>query len=68
MLDVLRAKFPRVEPLIGTAEKIPVVDASMDTVTVAQAFHWSFPDSASCVEKRCAGSRRSLAPTIGADG
>lgn len=49
MLDVLRARFPRVEPLIGTAERIPVEDASMDTVTVAQAFHW-FDRESACAE------------------
>lgn len=40
MLQVLRSKFPNVEALIGTAERIPVADASVDVVTVAQAFHW----------------------------
>lgn len=49
MLDVLRLKLPRVEALIGAAEKIPVEDASMDTVTVAQAFHW-FDRNPACAE------------------
>ncbi|MDF2508865.1 MAG: class SAM-dependent methyltransferase [Microbacterium sp.] len=49
MLQVLRAKLPVVESLIGTAELIPVADASMDVVTVAQAFHWFDRDTA-CAE------------------
>lgn len=40
MLQVLRAKLPDVDARIGTAERIPVADASTDVVTVAQAFHW----------------------------
>jgi SAM-dependent methyltransferase len=31
---------PDVETLDGTAEALPLVDASVDAVTVAQAFHW----------------------------
>lgn len=49
MLDVLRAKLPRVEALTGTAEEIPAKDASIDVVTVAQAFHW-FDRVAACAE------------------
>lgn len=40
MLDVLRAKLPSVEALVGGAENIPVPDAAAEVVTVAQAFHW----------------------------
>src|SRR5581483_7129583 len=32
--------------LEGTAEAIPLADASVDAVTVAQAFHWFRPDDA----------------------
>lgn len=49
MLDVLRAKLPSVEALIGGAESIPLVDRSVDVVTVAQAFHW-FDRDAACTE------------------
>jgi ubiquinone/menaquinone biosynthesis C-methylase UbiE len=40
MLARLRAALPGVEALEGTAEAIPLPDASADAVTVAQAFHW----------------------------
>jgi SAM-dependent methyltransferase len=40
MGDELRAGVEGVEVLEGTAEAIPLPDASIDTVTVAQAFHW----------------------------
>jgi SAM-dependent methyltransferase len=40
MRDRLRANVPTAVVLDGTAEKIPVPDASVDAVTVAQAFHW----------------------------
>jgi SAM-dependent methyltransferase len=36
----LRANVPDVEVLDGTAEDIPVPDASVEIVTVGQAFHW----------------------------
>ena len=40
MRDQLRQVLPAVEAVDGTAEKIPLPDASVDVVTVAQAFHW----------------------------
>lgn len=40
MRDQLAAVLPGVEVLEGTAESIPVPDASIDLVSVAQAFHW----------------------------
>lgn len=49
MLDVLRAKLPNVDAIVGGAESIPLTDASMDAVTVAQAFHW-FDRDAACAE------------------
>ncbi len=36
----MRAKIENVRVLAGTAEAIPLADASVDAVTVAQAFHW----------------------------
>ena len=40
MGDELRSAVAGVEVLEGTAEAIPLPDASVDAVTVAQAFHW----------------------------
>lgn len=40
MREQLRATSPDVEVLDGTAESIPLPDASVEAVTVAQAFHW----------------------------
>lgn len=49
MLDVLRAKLPEVEAIVAGAESIPLADASIDAVTVAQAFHW-FDREPACAE------------------
>jgi ubiquinone/menaquinone biosynthesis C-methylase UbiE len=35
-----KAAAPRADHVEGTAEEIPLPDASIDVVTVAQAFHW----------------------------
>lgn len=40
MRERLRAAVPGVRVLDGTAEAIPLGDATVDLVTVAQAFHW----------------------------
>lgn len=40
MLDRLSAALPQVEALAGTAESIPLSNASVDAVVCAQAFHW----------------------------
>jgi ubiquinone/menaquinone biosynthesis C-methylase UbiE len=40
MRTQLAVVLPDVEVLDGTAEAIPLPDASVDAVTVAQAFHW----------------------------
>jgi SAM-dependent methyltransferase len=40
MLAVLTAKLPTVIGHIGTGEALPLPDASVDVITVAQAFHW----------------------------
>lgn len=46
MRRVLARVLPDVEALAGTAEAIPLPDASVDAVTVGQAFHWFRPDEA----------------------
>jgi SAM-dependent methyltransferase len=46
MLAVLRAELPSVNALPGTAEDIPLPDASVDAVLVGQAFHWFHPERA----------------------
>jgi SAM-dependent methyltransferase len=40
MRGVLADHFPRLPALAGTAERIPLRDASVDAVLVGQAFHW----------------------------
>ena len=40
MLDQLIRQYPGVEARSGTAEAIPIEDASVDAVVCAQAFHW----------------------------
>ena len=52
MLDVLRRRLPEVEALDGSAERIPVPDASVEVVTVAQAFHWFDREAASAEIRR----------------
>lgn len=42
----LRTALPGVEVLEGTAEALPLPDASVDAVTAAQAFHWFDVDRA----------------------
>jgi ubiquinone/menaquinone biosynthesis C-methylase UbiE len=40
MRRVLEARLPAVRALAGTAEAIPLANASVDAVFVAEAFHW----------------------------
>ncbi len=40
MREILAANLPEAEILDGTAEEIPIADASVDAVSVGQAFHW----------------------------
>jgi SAM-dependent methyltransferase len=40
MLTELNRRFPEVNALVGTAERIPLPAASVDAVVVGQAFHW----------------------------
>jgi len=46
MCRVLVARVPGVPVLAATAEAIPLCDASVDVVTVGQAFHWFRADEA----------------------
>ncbi|BBY54880.1 methyltransferase domain-containing protein [Mycobacterium koreense] len=46
MLEVLSSALPNTPALLGTAEEIPLPDASVDVVLVAQAWHWFDADRA----------------------
>lgn len=46
MLARLRVVLPTVDAREGTAEAIPLENAAVDAVTVAQAFHWFEPQAA----------------------
>ena len=47
MLDALRIAVPGVPTLVGTAEALPIDDASLDGVLLGQAWHWVEPTAAS---------------------
>lgn len=47
MLAVLRDRVPGVPTFIGTAERLPLPDASVDAVVIGQAWHWVDPMAAS---------------------
>lgn len=47
MLEMLRSKMPDIETVAGTAESLPLADASMDAATLGQAWHWVDPVAAS---------------------
>ncbi|WP_327291700.1 class I SAM-dependent methyltransferase [Streptomyces sp. NBC_01198] len=40
MLDELRRRVPEATAVVGSAERIPLPDASVDAVLVGQAIHW----------------------------
>ncbi|MCU1459718.1 MAG: smtA [Actinomycetia bacterium] len=46
MLRALRTAVPGVDALASTAEALALRDATVDGVTVAQAFHWFEPEAA----------------------
>lgn len=43
MLDALRVAVPGVETLLGTAERVPLPDESVDAAVLGQAWHWVDP-------------------------
>ena len=47
MLATLSAHDPSIETLVGTAEQLPLPDASADEVTFGQSWHWVDPVAAS---------------------
>jgi SAM-dependent methyltransferase len=47
MLAQLRESVPGVPTFLGTAEQLPVPDASLDAVVLGQAWHWVDPAAAS---------------------
>jgi SAM-dependent methyltransferase len=47
MLGVLRENVRRVPTFVGTAESLPLPDASLDAVVLGQAWHWVDPVPAS---------------------
>jgi SAM-dependent methyltransferase len=59
MRDELERLVPQATALAGTAEHIPLDDASVDAVTAAQSFHWFAADAA------LAEIRRVLRPACG---
>ncbi|WP_026552801.1 class I SAM-dependent methyltransferase [Arthrobacter sp. H20] len=46
MLDVLRSKLPQVTTVVGTAESTGLATASVQLVSIAQAWHWLDPAAA----------------------
>lgn len=46
MLAELRRSVPSARTAVGTAEQIPLPDASVDAVVAAQAWHWVDPERA----------------------
>lgn len=46
MLDQLRAGAPRAVGVVGSAEALPLANASVDAITVGQAWHWFEPEAA----------------------
>jgi len=47
MLAALERAVPGVPVLVGTAESVPLPDASVDAAVLGQAWHWVDPDAAS---------------------
>ena len=47
MLEALSARHPGIPTRVGTGERLPLEDASVDAVTFGQAWHWVDPAVAS---------------------
>jgi SAM-dependent methyltransferase len=47
MLEALRTAVPGVPTFVGTAERLPLLDASVDAVVLGQAWHWVDAEAAS---------------------
>jgi SAM-dependent methyltransferase len=58
MLEVLRRVVPKARAIVAGAEHLPLDDASVDVVTVAQAWHWVDPLAASAEAARVLRPRR----------
>lgn len=52
MLDRLRADHPGIRTEVGSAERLPLRDASVDAVVFGQAWHWVDPVAASAEAAR----------------
>jgi SAM-dependent methyltransferase len=52
MLDRLRAEQPGVRAEVGSAERLPLDDASVDAVVFGQAWHWVEPEAAAAEAAR----------------
>ena len=52
MRESLAASLPEARAVAGTAEEIPLPDASVDAITVAQAWHWVDPARATAEAAR----------------
>jgi SAM-dependent methyltransferase len=52
MREALATSVPEARALAGTAEDIPLPDASVDAITVAQAWHWVDPERATAEAAR----------------
>ncbi len=52
MLEKLRAEHPGIRTEVGSAERLPLADASVDAVVFGQAWHWVEPEAASAEAAR----------------
>jgi SAM-dependent methyltransferase len=52
MLERLRARLPDVRVEVGTAERLPLKDSTVDAVVLGQAWHWVEPGAASAEAAR----------------
>lgn len=52
MLRKLESEHPGIRTLVGSAEQLPLPDASVDVVTFGQAWHWVDPSAAAAEAAR----------------